>query len=54
METESEKNFLCLAKVINVIPQLIKHAIIIPSYPQSLGLDNKKKYSVDSLKHWCK
>lgn len=45
---------MSFVKVINLILQLIKHAIIIPSNPQCLGLDNKNKYSVASLKHWLK
>lgn len=32
---------LFFVKVINLNLQLIKHAIIIPSYLQSLGLENK-------------
>lgn len=38
---------LSFVKVISLILRSIKHAIIILSYPQNLGLDNKK-YCVGS------
>lgn len=44
---------LSLVKVTNLILQLVKHVIVIPSHPQSLGLASKDKYSVGTLKHWC-